>query len=184
MIVLITGITLSTWAKPLRKTIAQKDANVVKDCARHKAVYATAVGDITKAYSFIFSFFIYLLMNLNSANVSSCVSIYLYIHTFCSLTCPHMFLHALPPSAGNQHECFTINIFHPKTKRRNNRIAQGHPLQVADVLPHRSHFAINGAENGLGIQRPHGLLQMPLIPRNPRRPRNSNILPSAAGGGK
>ena len=34
MIVLITGITLSTWAK----TIAQKGAHVVKDGVRHKDV--------------------------------------------------------------------------------------------------------------------------------------------------
>ena len=32
------------------KTTAQKGANVVKDGARLKDVYATAVGDITKAY--------------------------------------------------------------------------------------------------------------------------------------
>ena len=32
------------------KTIAQKGAHVVKDGIRHKDVYATAVGDITKAY--------------------------------------------------------------------------------------------------------------------------------------
>ena len=30
------------------KTSAQKGANVVKDGIRHKDVYATAVGDITK----------------------------------------------------------------------------------------------------------------------------------------
>ena len=34
------------------KTTAQKGANVVKDGVRHKDVYATAVGDITKAYFF------------------------------------------------------------------------------------------------------------------------------------
>ena len=32
------------------KTIAQKGAHVVKDGKRHKDVYPTAVGDITKAY--------------------------------------------------------------------------------------------------------------------------------------
>ena len=32
------------------KTTAQKGAHVVKDGIRHKDVYATAVGDITKAY--------------------------------------------------------------------------------------------------------------------------------------
>ena len=35
------------------KTIAQKGAHVVKDGVRHKDIYATAVGDITKAYFFI-----------------------------------------------------------------------------------------------------------------------------------
>ena len=34
------------------KTIAQKDAHVVKDGIKHKDVYATAVGDTTKAYVF------------------------------------------------------------------------------------------------------------------------------------
>ena len=34
------------------KTIAQKGDNVVKDGIRQKDVYATAVGDITKAYFF------------------------------------------------------------------------------------------------------------------------------------
>ena len=42
MIVLITGITFSTWAKLLRKK--------VKDGIRYRDVYATAVGDTTKAY--------------------------------------------------------------------------------------------------------------------------------------
>ena len=32
------------------KTTTQKGADVVKDGIRHKDVYATAVGDITKAY--------------------------------------------------------------------------------------------------------------------------------------
>ena len=32
------------------KTTAQKGAHVVKDGIRHKDVYATAVGDTTKAY--------------------------------------------------------------------------------------------------------------------------------------
>ena len=32
------------------KTTAQKGAHVVKDGMRHKDVYATAVGDTTKAY--------------------------------------------------------------------------------------------------------------------------------------
>ena len=32
------------------KTTAQKEANVVKEGIRHKDAYATAVGDITKAY--------------------------------------------------------------------------------------------------------------------------------------
>ena len=32
------------------KTTAQKGARVVKDGIRHKDVYATAVGDTTKAY--------------------------------------------------------------------------------------------------------------------------------------
>ena len=36
------------------KTTAQKGANVVKDGARHKDAYATAVGGITKAYLFFF----------------------------------------------------------------------------------------------------------------------------------
>ena len=45
------------------KTIAQKDANVLKDCTRHKAVYATAVGDITKTY------FILILLLLNILNI-------------------------------------------------------------------------------------------------------------------
>ena len=35
------------------KTIAQKGANVGKDGIRHKDVYATAVGDSTKAYFFL-----------------------------------------------------------------------------------------------------------------------------------
>ena len=48
VIVLITGMTLSTWAKLLRK----KAPPVVKDGIRHKDVYATAVGDTTKAYLF------------------------------------------------------------------------------------------------------------------------------------
>ena len=37
------------------KTTAQKGAHVVKDGIRHKDVYATAVGDITKAYFLILS---------------------------------------------------------------------------------------------------------------------------------
>ena len=37
------------------KTTAQKGAHVVKDGIRHNDVYATAVGDATKAYFFKFS---------------------------------------------------------------------------------------------------------------------------------
>ena len=46
MIVLITGMTLSAWAKLLCKKAP------VKGGIRHKDVYATAVGDTTKAYFF------------------------------------------------------------------------------------------------------------------------------------
>ena len=37
------------------KTTAQKGPNVVKDGARLEDVYATAVGDITKAYFLMFA---------------------------------------------------------------------------------------------------------------------------------
>ena len=38
------------------KTTAQKGARVVKDGIRHKDVYATAVGDTTKAYCLFLCF--------------------------------------------------------------------------------------------------------------------------------
>ena len=38
------------------KTTAQKGAHVDKDGIRHKDVYATAVGDTTKAYLFFLFF--------------------------------------------------------------------------------------------------------------------------------
>ena len=46
MIVLTNGDNIVHMGKPT----AQKGANVVKDGVRRKDVYATAVGDITKAY--------------------------------------------------------------------------------------------------------------------------------------
>ena len=48
MIALITGITVNIVH--MGKTTAQKGAHVVKDGKRHKDVYATAVGDTTKAF--------------------------------------------------------------------------------------------------------------------------------------